>query len=98
MLVSLDRAKQHIRIVSSHSDDEVVAMIEEASDAVLDYIGRRGNPDEWTEETVPLTVRRAILLELGAADQGRTGDADEPDALSESVRNLLRRWRDPVFA
>lgn len=97
-LVTLERAKQQLRDLDEGRDDEVEALIEEATDAVLDYLELRGNPREWTTETVPAEIRRAILLELGAADVNRGDDPQGAQPLGEGTRALLRRWRDPVLA
>ena len=97
MLVTLERAKWHLRETDSARDAEIEAMIEEASAAIIDYLEHRANPD-WTPETVPPEIRKAVLLELAAADMGRDGEKDGPQPLSDAVKNLLRRWRDPVLA
>lgn len=98
MLVTLERAKSQEYIIHDAYDAEVAAKAEEASDIVLDYLGRRDNPDEWTDETVPGTVRAAVLLTFGALWENRDGGEDGPEPLSTAVKSLLRRYRDPVLA
>lgn len=96
-LVTLERAKWHLRETDGYRDPEIEALIEESSASVLDYIGDRADPD-WTAETVPAEIRKAVLLDLAASDVGRDGEKDGPQPLSDAVKNVLRRWRDPVLA
>lgn len=96
-LVTLERAKQQLKEVDSARDAEIESLIEESSAAILDYIGPNADPT-WTAATVPAEIRKAVLLDIAAADMGRQGDAKEPQPLSDAVKNVLRRWRDPVLA
>ena len=96
-LVTIDQARRHLRLTESDMEDADVATdvadkAEEATDIVIDYIKQ---PDhEWTTETVPWRVKAAILLVLGAIFHDREGG----DPISDAVKSLLHRMRDPALA
>lgn len=98
-LVTLEAAKEHLRIDDPDQDEEVTDRIGDASDIVIDYLKR---PDhEWTEDDVPGNVRASVLLVLGALWQNREGVgqyAEDMDPISPAVVSLLRRMRDPAIA
>lgn len=96
-LVTMARARAHLRMVGATQDEELAAKMEEASAIVLDYVTTEGK-DAWTAESVPGVVSSAVLLVLGALWSGRAGAEDAPEPLSDPVRNLLRRHRDPALA
>ncbi|GJD41313.1 head-tail connector protein [Methylobacterium bullatum] len=92
-LISLETAKRHLLIDYDDRDEDIQAKAEEATDIVVDYLKR---PDHgWTFETVPGRVRAAILLTLGVIYEDREGQVDP---LSDAVRSLLHRMRDPALA
>lgn len=98
-LVSLDRAKAHLRIDADDQDEEVSLKITDASDIVLDYLKRPGHG--WTDTDAPGQVQAAVLLVLGALWSQREGagqNAEDLDPISPAVVSLLRRMRDPALA
>lgn len=97
-IVSLDRAKQQLRITVAIHDSEVQAKLDEAFAIVLDYIGDRDNANSWDENTAPGVIVSATLLVLGALWEGRAGAEDAPEPISDAVQKLLRRHRDPPLA
>ena len=95
-LVTIDEARRHLNLTVSDMGADKGADIdgkaEAASEIVIDYIKR---PDHgWTAETVPFHVKAAILLVLGALVADREGG----DPLSDAVKGLLHRFRDPALA
>lgn len=96
-LVTAEEARIHLRLTDSDiGDADIAATVdlqrEAATEIVIDYIKR---PDHgWTDEDVPFLVKAAILLTLGAIFDNREGG----DPLSEAVKSLLRRYRDPALA
>lgn len=91
-LVSLVTAKEHLRVISSDHDEDIQQKLDDAEDIVVDYLKK---PDHgWTEGTVPPRVRAAILLVLGALFENREGG----DPISDAVRSVLWRDRDPALA
>ncbi|ACL57572.1 head-tail connector protein [Methylobacterium nodulans] len=92
-LVTLEAAKLHLRIDGTDEDALVQDKIEAATDLVLDYLK---TPEHgWTAETVPARVKAAILLALGVLYENREGQVDP---LTDAVRSLLHRLRDPAIA
>lgn len=90
-LVTLDEAKTHLRILDDDQDFDVVMKIEAASEIVIDYIKR---PDHgWTAATAPKLIKAAVLLVAASMFADR-----EFGGLSDSVKNILHRYRDPAVA
>lgn len=91
-LVTLAEAKTHLRVLADDQDSDITAKALAASDIVIDYIKR---PDHgWTDVTVPALVKSAILLVLGALFDDREGG----DPISDAVKSILHRLRDPALA
>jgi hypothetical protein len=96
-LVTLDEARRHLQLTPSNmSDTDIAANVTDksnaATDIVIDYIKR---PDhEWTDADAPPLVKAAILLVLGAIFDDREGG----DPLSDAVKSILHRYRDPALA
>lgn len=92
-LVTLDEVKNRLRIDFNDDDVDVLAMSEEATDIVIGYIKQ---PDhEWTYETVPFRIKAAILLVVSRLYEDRGGTED---VLTDAVKRLLHRDRDPALA
>jgi hypothetical protein len=92
-LVSVAAAKRHLIIEDDFRDEDILAKTEEATAIVVDYLKK---PDHgWTEDTVPGQVKAAILLTFACLFRNPDGDVDP---LSDAVRSLLHRMRDPALA
>jgi hypothetical protein len=96
-LVTLQQAKDQVRVYGFADDDsQLLLKAEQASDIVVDYIKR---PDHgWTDRTCPGHVRSAVLLVLGNLFGTRGDDAKTAEPLSQPVKDLLWRERDPALA
>lgn len=94
-LVTIEQARRHLRLTVDDMDTDTAADVatksETASEIVIDYIKRPAHG--WTADTVPGVVRAAILLTLAALFEDR-----ETATVSEPVKNLLHRFRDPALA
>lgn len=94
-LVELEDAKTRVRIDDSDSDEDVEAMIDQASDILIDYLKK---PDHgWTAATAPPRIQAAVLLIVGRLYLDREGQL-EGGILSETVKALVHRDRDPAIA
>ncbi|MNU34504.1 Phage gp6-like head-tail connector protein [compost metagenome] len=92
-LATISDAKQRLRIDFEDDNALITSLLEEATDIVVGYIKK---PDhEWSATTVPFRIKSAILLVTGSLYENR--DAGEA-VLTESVRALLHRDRDPALA
>jgi hypothetical protein len=92
MLVTLEAAKQHLRILDNDHDADITLKLEGASRIVIDYVDRADLV--WTAETVPASAKVAVLLVLGALFEDREGG--EP--LSRAVVSLLAPYRRTALA
>lgn len=93
-LVTLAEAKTHLRIVGNDHDDDVTMKALQASEIVMDYLKRDAAEEYWDDETVPTLVKAAVLLALGSLFANREGG----DPISEAVKSILHRYRDPALA
>ncbi len=92
-LATINDAKQRLRVDFDDDNALITGLLEEATDIVVGYIKK---PDhEWTAATVPFRIKAAILLVTGSLYENRDGGEA---VLTESVRALLHRDRDPALA
>lgn len=105
-LISLDAGKEHLRVDHSLDDSDIQSKILEASLIVLDFLKLSSIPSSWsggtgstntpTGNTVPENVQAVVKLILGELYRNR--DAGTSIVLSQTVKDLLRRLRDPALA
>lgn len=90
-LVSLEAAKNHLRILDSDQDEDIEAKLQEATAIVIDYLKR---PDHgWNEATAPFPVKAAIKLMIEELMVNRS-----TAQVTEGIKSLLWRLRDPALA
>jgi hypothetical protein len=95
-LATLEEARRHLKLTTSNMADADVAAdvadkLEAATEIVIDYIKQ---PDhEWTDSDVPYVIKAAVLLTLGELFDNR-----ETATITDPVKNLLHRYRDPALA
>jgi hypothetical protein len=95
-LVSLETAKEHLRITGTDHDADITQKLKASQDRVIAYLGAAADAT-WTEATVPTPVAHAIL-ELTAYFDRFRGD-DERDAETwTKLEKLLSLYRDPTLA
>lgn len=104
MLVTLEQAMRHLRILVDDTDpetlpdaDEVTFKATHASTIVLDFCTDEDKGD-WTDGTVPGEVQAATLVILSDLWEYRAGSGEEDVFLSVAAKSLLQRHRDPSFA
>jgi Phage gp6-like head-tail connector protein len=97
-LVTLSEAKEHLRIRDTLHDADVTAKTATAQAAILANLANAADAT-WTDVTVPLPIKHAILL-LTTHYYEHRGDAmPEVDAaLWEAIARLLAWYRDPTLA
>ena len=107
-LITLDEAKEHLRVTSDAEDADLQRKLNAAEEAILDYVNRtedgRALTPTWDGGTVPTFVVSAILLQLGELWRYRGDDSatDTPPRevstdFSPVILGLLRRVTGPVF-
>lgn len=109
MLVSLQQAKDHLRLDSNDGDNDLTLKIHAASGAVLNYI--RNGADVFTDSSgepildsngtpigIPFEIMAATLLMVGYLWKDRDGDPDGAYTLGYlpmPVMSLLYSYRVP---
>lgn len=113
MLITLERAKRHLRLGDALDQDlELTQTIAQAEAIVLDYVAQRRTDDTsplwasevagWNELTVPPAIAAAILIQAAELWRFRgddeAGPARQHGYLSPMVTAILHRYRDPALA
>jgi hypothetical protein len=113
-LITLDEAIAHLRLPEDYGGDtqsrqDLQDKVLAATQVVIDYLTRRetewnATMDAWTTDTVPASVKAAVLVQLGHLYRQRGDDDIPPEttgpgaSLSPTVMSLLMRYRDPGMA
>ena len=107
-LVTLTQAKAQVRVDHDFDDTQLDEMRSRASWAVMDYlkIDIYDTGFNWVDDfgepirgNIPPNIAAAVLLMIGAMYENRDGDVwRSPQALSQSVMDLLWRYRTPAMA
>lgn len=112
-LVTLDQAKQRIKVPISFADDDddLQLQLEIAHEVCLDFIAQRvsslatwqATVDTWTVDNCPRRVKGAILAQFVWLYSFRGDDKDTPAriegaAICPESAALLMRLRDPALA
>ena len=98
--VTLEEAKKQCNV--DHDDDDTLLqrLVLDGTAIVADYL--KISEDLYdvlgSPSGVPYVIRAATLLVIGALYENREGNADGPQPLSQAVKDLLHRYRDPAIA
>ena len=92
-LVTLAEVKADLNILNADRDTELTLKAELATDIVMGYIKKDAAEEYWDDETVPYRIKAAVLLVVRSLFND-----DNADPLSESVKAILHRDRDPALA
>jgi hypothetical protein len=104
-LVSIEAAKRHLRVTTTHEDDDILLKLELASEEILGYL--RGNTaidelvmDAWAEGSIdiPAPVIVAVLLRLTYLYEHRGDDPRRDEECWTSIEMVLRRLRTPAVS
>lgn len=110
MLVTLQQAKDHLRVDNDIQDNEIALYTEGASDAVMNYLtamdveasdAYMDSNGEAIAELVPSVVKNATLIMIGYLMRHRDdneGEAFDRGYLPKPVTALLFPLRDPGYA
>lgn len=105
-LVTLAHAKSHLHVVDTDHDADIQFRIRQASEIIMDYLKLTEPPDAWELDedgvqtspvvyTVPALHQAACLLVLSELYENRESSTSDP--LTDAVKNLLHRQRDPAM-
>lgn len=108
LFVTLEQAKQRLRITTTDEDVDLQSMIDQAEAHIVNWCSvtaaSRAIVATWTAVTVPPVVVVAILIQTGELDRFRGDDVNgppRPDADGGPcvpVRELLRAYHDLAMA
>jgi hypothetical protein len=101
MLITVEQLKTHLGIQNDDHDERLNEIVLEASAIVLDYLKRPETDWQTTSgepDGVPYVVVSATKLVAGALSENREGNDSDPSPLSQTVKDLLHRYRDPALA
>ena len=98
-LISLDEAKQHLKVTHTDADFDIESKLEEASALYLYHAKLESAPAEWFEGSplqmsAPPNVKSAVKLILSELWWNRESGISNP--LSEAVKSIIKR--DPTIA
>ncbi len=101
MLISVDAAKLHLQLLDDDHDEQLEEMIPDVSEIILNYLKLPSTSWQTTDgepEDVPGSVRSAVKLGISAMFENPEQLPDGPQVLSQAVKDLLHRYRDPALA
>lgn len=99
-LITLDIAKQHLRVDTDDEDNDISLKIKQASAVIVSYCASNPDAQTWDADTVPFDAQIACLLLVAQFSSVReAGDftSDAANYLPTSVMALLSRLRDPAL-
>ena len=73
-LVTLDQAKQHLRVTTTAGDEDLQLKLLQAEAHIVGWCSTtagQGVADTWTSSTVPPVVTAAILIQTAELDRFR---------------------------
>lgn len=86
-MITLDEAKNHIRVDGTHDDAAITAMIAAAKAHIEDYTGI------IFADTAPAPVKAAALLMVGDLYENREAQSDRPLMENKTFARLLNPYR-----
>jgi uncharacterized phage protein (predicted DNA packaging) len=100
-LITVDQAKLHLRLDTDDHDDLLEEIVSDVSGVILDYLKMDSTAYQTTDgepDDVPAAVKSAVKLGVSAMFENPEQLPDGPQVLSQTVKDLLHRLRDPALA
>lgn len=94
-LITLDQAKEHLRIDGDDQEEDLLLKMEQASMIILDYIEVINSG--WDHTNVPEHIRTCVLITLANLWDHRGDDKTNLDPIPPAVKSILYRTRTPVL-
>ena len=101
VLVSLQEAKDHLRITTAAldpGDTDIQAKLDQAEAIIIRYLKSQADPLWVSPATAPANVRAAILILLTALREHRGDDQTLDEGAWVTIERLLVSYRDPALA
>lgn len=98
-IITMEQVKVHLEMDHDLSDAKLEEIAQDASDTMLNYL--KLPLDTWQDSAgvpagVPGPVRAATLKIAASLFENRDGSGTP--ALSQDVKDMVHRYRDPAFA
>lgn len=98
-IVTMEQVKSWCEVDHDEDDAKLEQIASDASEIMLDYLKKP--LDYWQSSAgdpagVPGTVRAATLKVAASLYENRDGSG--PEALSQDVKDMVHRYRDPAMA
>lgn len=99
-LVTTDYVKEHLHVSGMRFNADIDNKILAASAIIFNFLkidstSPESYPWDGGEDEVPADIQIACCLIIGRLNQDREGN--DP-ILTDGIKDLLRRWRDPAMA
>lgn len=104
MLVTLEEAKQHLRVDTNHLDDDILFKLEQVSFMCIDFVKHEHGAYEDSAGqplNVPPYLQAACLVWLGILFRFRDSDThtgSDFGFIPREVSNILWPYRKPSYA
>ncbi len=105
MLVSLDEAKDQLRILRSNTyfDNDIELKVQIASGILMQFCKLDEIPDEWYDESSPANVSAPDLIKgavlMMTSELYLNRESSTANVLSDQIKGIIRLgYRDPTLA
>lgn len=97
LLITLEKAKEHLGITHADADGDIYDKAVQASEIVIRHLHSSAD-DTWTAATVPTPIQAAILLVLTHLYEHRGDDPSAGAAINLTAERILVAWRTAALA
>ena len=94
MILDIEAVKQDLRVDIDDDDDRIVRLMDAAVAIVLDYL--KVDSDEYENEEGVNDFPDIVYVSITRVVQALY-DTPEQDPLTDAVKSMLHRMRDPAF-
>jgi hypothetical protein len=94
VILDIEAVKQDLRVDIDDDDDRIVRLMDAAVAIVLDYL--KVDSDEYENEDGDNDFPDIVYLSITRVIQALY-DTPDKDPLTEAVKSMLHRMRDPAF-
>jgi hypothetical protein len=95
MILDIEAAKRQVRRIDDDDDERIVLALDQASVVVLDYLKMELDvyENDDGDSDYPVLVAAAVLLVMQCLYE-----TPEKEPLTDAVKSILHRQRDPALA
>lgn len=96
MIVTIDEAKLHLRIMGEDEDDVIQIYMAAAEEYIANYIDGDIPGSTDSPPDIPYSIKAAALLLIAGMYENRQSEGTEQIYRNEAVDNLLFPYRDNI--